>query len=70
LWQADATRLDFRKSSWKEETIKVTRGKVTTSVEGPASGCRVFFAECEYDLDGLSYYLSTQLRIVGKPESK
>jgi hypothetical protein len=30
----------------------------------------VFFVECEYDMDGLRYYLSTQLRIVGEPVKK
>ncbi len=67
LWQADAPTRDFRKATWKDQILDLDRGKVLALVEAPTSGCRVFLVEYEYELGKLSYYLSTQLRIVGKP---
>jgi PhoPQ-activated pathogenicity-related protein len=66
LWVAEAATRDFRRSVWKEHEAKVAKGTVTAEVSTPASGFRVFLVECEYELDGLRYCLSTQLRIVGK----
>ncbi len=68
LWLADAPTRDFRKATWKEQEVKLDRGKVSGTVEAPEKGCRVFFIECEYEKDSLRYYLSTQLRIVGTPQ--
>lgn len=70
LWVADAPTRDFRKSTWNEKPVTLDKGGVKAEVDAPASGCRVFLVECEYDLDGLRYYLTTQLRIVGKPAKK
>jgi PhoPQ-activated pathogenicity-related protein len=70
LWSADAPTRDFRKSEWKQQPVKLGGGTAFSQVTAPESGCRVFFVECEYDLDGLRYFLSTQLRIVGKVEKR
>lgn len=70
LWSADASSRDFRKSTWKSQEVKVNGKGVTAEVAAPESGCRVFFIECEYDIDGQRCYLSTQLRVVGTPEKK
>ncbi|MFO0842644.1 MAG: PhoPQ-activated protein PqaA family protein [Gemmataceae bacterium] len=70
LWVADAPTRDFRKSTWKEQSVSLDRGQASAEAEPPASGCRAFFIECEYDLEGLSCFFSTQLRIVGKPQTK
>jgi len=67
LWVADSKTKDFRKSAWKSTDLKVEKTGAKAQVEPPESGCRVFFVECEYDLDGLRYNLSTQVRIIGKP---
>jgi PhoPQ-activated pathogenicity-related protein len=67
LWVADAATRDFRKSRWKEQPATLKGDTVTGLVSRPEKGCRVFFAELEFETDGLRYYLSTQLRIVGKP---
>jgi PhoPQ-activated pathogenicity-related protein len=67
LWHAEAPTRDFRKATWKEEAVKLNRGSALAQITAPESGCRVFFIECEYEQDGLQYFLSTQLRIVGKP---
>ncbi|MFO0879054.1 MAG: PhoPQ-activated protein PqaA family protein [Gemmataceae bacterium] len=70
LWSADASTRDFRKSTWKAQDIKDPGKAITAEVAPPETGCRVFFVECEYDLDGQRCYLSTQMRIVGTPEKK
>jgi PhoPQ-activated pathogenicity-related protein len=69
LWVADAPTRDFRKATWTEQPAKVDKGKVVGTVKAPGEGYRVFFAECEYETEGLKYYLSTQVRIVGKGDS-
>jgi PhoPQ-activated pathogenicity-related protein len=70
LWSADAPTRDFRKSAWTQQPVKLDRGIAVAQTIAPATGYRVFFVEFEYELDGLRYFLSTQLRIVGKPEKR
>lgn len=72
LWVAQAPTRDFREAVWKEQKAQQQDGagpgaKVVGLVERPEKGCVAFFAELEYDLDGLPYYLSTQMRIDGTP---
>jgi PhoPQ-activated pathogenicity-related protein len=66
LWVADASTRDFRQATWAERPATLEGGKVSGSVELPEKGWRTFFAECEYEIDGLRYYLSTQVRMLGK----
>jgi PhoPQ-activated pathogenicity-related protein len=68
LWVANSPTRDFRKSTWQEQAVKLDAGKVRGEVKSPEKGFRVFLAECEYEEDGLPYYLSTQLRIVEAPK--
>jgi PhoPQ-activated pathogenicity-related protein len=63
LWAADAPTRDFRTSTWKEQPVVVGGKTVTGEVGKPADGWRTVFAECEYEIDGLTYYLSSQLRM-------
>jgi PhoPQ-activated pathogenicity-related protein len=67
LWVAEAPTRDFRKAEWKERPATFQDGTVTGEVEPPAQGCLAFYGEVEYEMDGLRYDLSTQLRIAGKP---
>jgi PhoPQ-activated pathogenicity-related protein len=64
LWVANSATRDFRKSTWQEQAVELESGKVVGKVKAPEKGFRVFLAECEYEENGLPYYLSTQLRIV------
>lgn len=63
LWVADAPTRDFRKAKWKEEKATVEKGQIQATVAKPKEGWRTFFAECEFDVDGQSFFLSTQLRM-------
>jgi PhoPQ-activated pathogenicity-related protein len=66
LWVADAATLDFRKSVWTEQAAKLKKGTVTGEVGRPKEGYRAFYAEVEYEIDGIRYQLSTQIRVAGK----
>jgi PhoPQ-activated pathogenicity-related protein len=63
LWVADNPTRDFRKAKWAEQAATLDKGSVTGTVERPTEGWRTFFAECEYEKDGQTYFLSTQLRM-------
>ena len=70
IWSTTAPTRDFRKATWKDQSLDIKEGRISYECEPPADGFRVFFAECEYELDGLPYYLSTQLRIIGASKNK
>lgn len=66
MWMTESNTLDFRKSKWVESDTKIDNGAICCECIAPKEGYRAFFAECEFDIEGLRYYLSTQLRVVGK----
>jgi PhoPQ-activated pathogenicity-related protein len=66
LWVADADKRDFRKSAWKEQEAKIDGKSVVGNVDMPAGNFRVFFGEMEYQIDGLTFFLSTQMRVLEK----
>jgi PhoPQ-activated pathogenicity-related protein len=59
VWRADAPTRDFRKARWSEAAAKSP-----AEVTAPEMGFRAFYAESEYELDGLTFTLCTQLRIL------
>lgn len=63
LWVADATSRDFRKSTWHEAPAKIDATTVTGSVAKPDAGWRAFFMECEFETEGRTLFLSTQIRM-------
>jgi PhoPQ-activated pathogenicity-related protein len=64
LWVADSETRDFRQSKWTAKPVSVIPEGIVGEVSKPANGYRVYFGECEYDFDGITCYLSSQLRIV------
>jgi len=66
LWVTESMTRDFRKSKWTEQPAKLDKESVSGECLSPKEGYRAFFAECEFEIDGLKYSLSTQLRVVGK----
>jgi PhoPQ-activated pathogenicity-related protein len=60
VWKAESDTRDFRKARWSEEN----GAKLPAEVNAPPSGFRAFYAETEYDLDGLKFNLCTQIRIL------
>jgi PhoPQ-activated pathogenicity-related protein len=66
MWMTESSTLDFRKSKWVESDTTIDNGAIRGECIRPKEGYRAFFAECEFEIEGLRYYLSTQLRVVGK----
>ena len=66
LWSAKAATRDFRQSKWSDRPLKVDGKNIVAEMTTPEEGFVAFFAELEYEIDGLRYFLSTQLRIAGK----
>ena len=60
VWKAEAATRDFRAARWAVDAD----AKLPAEVTAPAKGFRAFFAESEYEMDGLTFTLSTQLRIL------
>jgi PhoPQ-activated pathogenicity-related protein len=63
LWLAQSATKDFRNAKWSEQPMSVTDGKIVTEIAAPDKGRLAFFAELDYEIDGLKYHLSTQVRI-------
>lgn len=66
IWVVDAPTRDFRKATWVEQPAVVNGSTVTVAVEQPATGFRAFYAELDYELDGLTYRACTTVRVVEK----
>ncbi len=66
FWSATAPTRDFRQATWTATPVKVDGKSLHIDLKTPAEGYIVFFAELEYEIDGMPYFLSTQLRIAGK----
>ncbi|MBP3955719.1 hypothetical protein J8F10_10540 [Gemmata sp. G18] len=60
VWTAESDTRDFRKVRWVEDNS----AKFPVTVRAPEKGFRAFYAEIEYELDGLKFNLCTQLRIL------
>ena len=60
FWSANSATRDFRPVRWSATESK----QPTLEVKRPATGFCAFFAEAEYEKAGLTFYLSTQLRIL------
>ncbi len=61
LWTARSDSLDFRKSPWTASPIK-PGASMFGEVARPTKGNVALLADFEYEIDGLSYHLSTQVR--------
>ena len=44
--------------------FQVIREQLTAAVEAPAVGFRTFYGELDYSLDGLTYRICTQVRVL------
>jgi PhoPQ-activated pathogenicity-related protein len=60
VWQSEAETRDFRKARW----VADNESKFPVTVTAPEKGFRAFYAETEYDMDGLKFTLCTQIRIL------
>ena len=64
VWTATAPTRDFREAKWKESAATVADNTILVTAERPKEGFKEFFVEMEYEIDGIKYNLSTQLRVL------
>lgn len=63
LWIAETASMDFRAAKWRSQELRVSRGKIVGAVGRPAKGHAAIFGEVDFDIKGLRYRLSTQMRM-------
>ena len=65
LWIAERPTADFRAAQWIERPLVFSEATATIAgeVAAPAAGHLAFFGELDYEIDGLRYHLSTQVRM-------
>jgi PhoPQ-activated pathogenicity-related protein len=63
LWIAQTATTDFRASQWRGQEVSFSDGKIIGEVAPPEKGHLAFFGELDYEIGGLSYRLSTQVRM-------
>jgi PhoPQ-activated pathogenicity-related protein len=63
LWLAQTPTADFRAAKWSEQPMASLNGSIVGEVVPPEKGHVAFFGELDYEIDGLRYNLSTQVRM-------
>jgi PhoPQ-activated pathogenicity-related protein len=63
LWAAQTPTQDFRTAKWREQSVTLSNGIVIGELAPPEKGHLAFFGELDYEIDGLKYRLSTQIRM-------
>jgi PhoPQ-activated pathogenicity-related protein len=70
LWVATSETRDFRESTW-ESTPMVLNGSVARGeTRPPGKGYIALFGDVRYEVDGIPYHLSTQIRQTGDKGEK
>jgi PhoPQ-activated pathogenicity-related protein len=63
LWIAQTPTRDFRTAKWTEQAVRMSEGNIVGEVTPPDTGHRATFGELDYEIDGLRYRLSTQMKM-------
>jgi PhoPQ-activated pathogenicity-related protein len=63
LWVAQTASKDFRAVQWTEQAAIVSDGTTVGEVASPDKGHLAFYGELDYEIDGVKYQLSTQVRM-------
>lgn len=61
LWVARSDSLDFRKARWESAPMRSNGSAFEAEVRRPDKGYVSLFGDLEYEVDGLTYHLSTQV---------
>ncbi len=62
LWVAESETRDFRDSVWKPQPLNVEDREILGRTGRPEKGFVALFGDIEYEIDGLPFHLSTQVR--------
>jgi PhoPQ-activated pathogenicity-related protein len=68
VFSAEAKTRDFRQSYWEHSPLDMNDKKATCKVNLPKEGHRATLLELEFDTDGMTYTLSSPLRILDAPK--
>ena len=63
LWVAQTSSKDFLAAQWTEQAAIVSDGTIIGEAAPPETGHLAFYGELDYEIDGLKYQLSTQIRM-------
>ena len=63
LWVAETRTQDFRTAKWREQAVTLSDRSIIGEVAPPEKGHLAFYGELDYEIDGLKYRLSTQVRV-------
>jgi PhoPQ-activated pathogenicity-related protein len=70
VWTASALSRDFRESKWSSQPARLESGKYRFDLPVPAKGYAAAFGEAVFSNGGFPYFLSTNVRIVGKTDKQ
>ncbi|HEX2385834.1 MAG TPA: hypothetical protein VHL99_04685, partial [Candidatus Binatia bacterium] len=56
-----------RTAEWRARGVDISGGRVVGEVTAPEKNYLAFFGELDYEVDGLKYQLSTQIRVTERP---
>jgi PhoPQ-activated pathogenicity-related protein len=63
LWVAHSETADFRTAQWHAQEMQIRTERLMGDVAAPQTGPGGIFRELDYEIDGLRYHLSTQMRL-------
>jgi PhoPQ-activated pathogenicity-related protein len=70
LWVAKSETRDFRESPWESSSMAVNGAVVKGETPRPSKGYIALVGDVEYEIDGFTYHLSTQIRQTGVKDAK
>lgn len=62
LWTARAESRDFRESEWKSSPMLISGALVNGELDRPEKGFVALYGILEFDVEGIPFHLSTQIR--------
>jgi PhoPQ-activated pathogenicity-related protein len=65
VWTASAKTRDFRESAWTDTVMRGDGSQYVFEMPRPESGYIALFGDLEYEVDGVPYHMSTQIRQTG-----
>jgi len=65
LWRAEAKQTDFREAKWQPQQMNQDGDAWVAEQAPPAQGFAAVFGEAVYQIEGRTFTLSTQMRILG-----
>jgi PhoPQ-activated pathogenicity-related protein len=68
LWAARSDTRDFRESTWEPTAMTLNGSVVKGEIARPEKGYIAIVGDLEYEIDGVNYHLSTQVRQTGAKE--